>query len=95
LEDIGGWRGSDEALGLGIVSLQIGFDCDLEFGEAAKRRRGSRRRWRLSQAVTLLPVTAGSSLQPKSAFWRFRPLTGLILKDGKGSNSVDRLLTAK
>ena len=28
--------GPDEGLGLGIVLLQVGFDCGLEFGDAAE-----------------------------------------------------------
>jgi hypothetical protein len=36
LEDVGGWGGPDEGLGLGVVLLQVGFDCGVEFGNAAE-----------------------------------------------------------
>jgi hypothetical protein len=36
LEDIGGLGGPYEGLWLGIVELQVGFDCGLEFGDAAE-----------------------------------------------------------
>ena len=35
-EDVGGRGGPDERFGFGIVLLEIGFDCGLEFGDAAE-----------------------------------------------------------
>jgi hypothetical protein len=43
LQDIGGWGGSDEGLGLGIVFLQAGFDYIVGFGGSGKRHGGWRR----------------------------------------------------
>ena len=42
LQDIGGWGGSDEGLGLGIVLLKAGFDYIVEFGEAAENETAPR-----------------------------------------------------